>query len=221
MSYPLLFPKGDLGFKLKMQHVGDRKTKSRNEITFKEFYNYRLSLRNNEFNPLFFSGPLTQQYMIDAYCKIEANRLNYLRHNQASLRVDKYKVVSDFLKDGNNQNPGTENPSLGVPVILPSSYDRSPRSQIMRYQDAIAVVSKFGRPDLFVTVTCNPKWPEIINNLQHGQTTFGAPHLLSRVFKLYLNAIIKKSIKRVSLEKLLHSFMLLSFKSVVYHMLTF
>ena len=53
-------PKGDLGFKLKMQHVGDRKTKSRNEITFKEFYNYRLSLRNNEFNPLFFSGPLTQ-----------------------------------------------------------------------------------------------------------------------------------------------------------------
>ena len=203
MSYPILFPNGDPGFKLKMPHIGDNRTEFRNQITLREFYNSRLSIRNDviNFNPIFFSGSLTQQYMIDAYVKIEANRLQYLRFNQANLRVDKYKIVSEFLKNNNNQNPDGDNPSLGVPVIFPSSYDGSPRSQVMRYQDAMAVVSKFGRPDLFVTITCNPKWPEIVQNLKLGQTALGAPHLVSRVFKIYLDKIITEIYKEGILGK--------------------
>ena len=127
--------------------------------------------------------------------------MQYLRFNQANLRVDKYKIVSEFLKNNNNQNPDGDNPSLGVPVILPSSYDGSPRSQVMRYQDAMAVVSKFGRPDLFVTITCNPKWPEIVQNLKLGQTALGAPHLVSRVFKIYLDKIITEIYKEGILGK--------------------
>jgi hypothetical protein len=29
------------------------------------------------------------------------------------------------------------------------------------YQDGMAIVRKLGKADLFVTFTCNPKWPEI------------------------------------------------------------
>ena len=29
------------------------------------------------------------------------------------------------------------------------------------YLDAMAIVSALGKPDLFITFTCNPKWPEI------------------------------------------------------------
>jgi len=28
-----------------------------------------------------------------------------------------------------------------------------------RFQDAMVMVMKIGKPDLFITFTCNPKWP--------------------------------------------------------------
>lgn len=38
------------------------------------------------------------------------------------------------------------------------------------YQDAMAIVRKMGKPDLFITMTCNLKWVEITRELQPGQT---------------------------------------------------
>lgn len=37
-----------------------------------------------------------------------------------------------------------------------------------RYQDAMAIVREKGKPDLFVTFTCNPNWPEIVEELLPG-----------------------------------------------------
>ena len=34
------------------------------------------------------------------------------------------------------------------------------------YQDAMSIVAKYGKPDLFLTFTCNPNWEEIKRNLQ-------------------------------------------------------
>ena len=38
-----------------------------------------------------------------------------------------------------------------------------------RTQDAMIYVRTYGRPDLFVTFTCNPSWPEITDNIFPGQ----------------------------------------------------
>ena len=38
-----------------------------------------------------------------------------------------------------------------------------------RQQDAMAYTRQFGRLDLFITVTTNPKWPEILESLTPGQ----------------------------------------------------
>ena len=53
-----------------------------------------------------------------------------------------------------------------------------------RQQEATAYVRKIGRPDLFITVTTNPKWPEILESLTPGQQPHDRPDLLSRVFRL-------------------------------------
>ena len=53
----------------------------------------------------------------------------------------------------------------GVRVVLPSSFSGSPRAMQQNYQDAMAIVLKYGKPDLFLTNTCNPKICEIIENL--------------------------------------------------------
>ena len=48
------------------------------------------------------------------------------------------------------------------------------------------IVAKLSKPDLFLTFTCNPKWPEIVANLLPGQTASDRPDLVARVFKLKL-----------------------------------
>ena len=50
------------------------------------------------------------------------------------------------------------------------------------YQDAMAIVRKKGKPDLFITFTCNPKWPEISEGLLPGQGAEDRPDLTTRVF---------------------------------------
>jgi hypothetical protein len=54
----------------------------------------------------------------------------------------------------------------------------------------MAMVRKFGKPDLFITFTCNPKWKEIKENLKKGQEPQDLPHLIARVFKQKLNHLI-------------------------------
>ena len=66
--------------------------------------------------------------------------------------------------------PPQANRRPGRPIILPSSHIGSQRSIKQCYEDAMCIVEHYGKPDLFVTVTCNPKGPEIVNNLLPGQT---------------------------------------------------
>lgn len=61
---------------------------------------------------------------------------------------------------------------------------------IQLYQDAMAIVRRYGKPDLFPTVTCNPQWPEITNELHPHQTAADGPDLVARVFKLKLSALM-------------------------------
>ena len=129
---------------------------------------------------------------MDQWVKIEHQRLQYLRENQRQLRVDWYRGLHDHVQrrqnQQNQQNGGDA--AAGVPIVLPSTHQDSPRNMQQRYQDAMAIVTKYGKPDYFITMTCNPQWPEIVRNLRPGQTALNAPHLVSRVFRQYLNAFI-------------------------------
>ena len=50
---------------------------------------------------------------------------------------------------------------IGKKYILPSSYIGGPRYLHNKRLDAMSYVTEFGKPDLFITFTCNPKWEEI------------------------------------------------------------
>ena len=58
-----------------------------------------------------------------------------------------------------------------------------------RYQDAMAIVRVKGKPDLFVTFTCNPKWLEIVEELLPGQQAEDRPDIAARVFKMKLDEL--------------------------------
>uniref|UniRef100_UPI00358E575D uncharacterized protein n=1 Tax=Myxine glutinosa TaxID=7769 RepID=UPI00358E575D len=194
MTYPILFPHGEPGWMINMPH--QRQTAVRNKVTHREFYAYRLAIRN-EFSTIHSSGKLFQQYVVDGYCKAEANRLQYFKQNQETLRAMEYRGLLDHVQNvaADNQRP------VGRIVILPSSFAGSPRAMQQNYQDAMAIVRKFGKPDLFITFTCNPKWTEIQENIGQHQRAEGRPDLVARVFHLKLKELIDDITKKHVLGK--------------------
>jgi hypothetical protein len=55
---------------------------------------------------------------------------------------------------------------------------------------------EIGRPDIFVTMTCNPNWPDIQKNLFPGQTASDRPDLVARVFDLKKDAMVEMVTKK-------------------------
>ena len=186
LTYPLLFPHGDLGWNTEMLYNLDNQVLRRNQrdrVSMKEFYQHRIAVRP-EFSALHNAGKLFQQYLVDAYTKIEGERLHWYRTNQATIRADRYRGLYDHL----NNQADMHQARVGRVTVLPSTFAGSPRNMHQLYLDAMAIVAVFGKPDLFVTMTCNPKWREITENLLPGQTASDRPDLVSRVFSAKLKA---------------------------------
>lgn len=55
-----------------------------------------------------------------------------------------------------------------------------------RHMDAMALVQTYGKPDIFLTMRCNPNWQEIQDELFPGQTTQDRPNLVARIFRAKL-----------------------------------
>ncbi|XP_035835716.1 uncharacterized protein LOC110897618 [Helianthus annuus] len=56
----------------------------------------------------------------------------------------------------------------------------------------MALCKCFGYPDFFITITCNPKWPEVQRFLKDTNLSpEDRPDILSRVFKIKLDSICK------------------------------
>jgi hypothetical protein len=110
-------------------------------------------------------GWLFHHYLVDAWAIIGQSKLLWHRNNQAALRVELYTGLSDALLDDNL----TRGAQVGQ-YILPSSYYGGHRQMAESYQDAMSIAQYLGEPQLFVTMTANPKWPEIQAALLPGQT---------------------------------------------------
>ena len=153
-------------------------------------------MRPGIFNPIFFGKRLFQQFAVDTYVKIESSRLDYIRNNQDSLRADLYLGLIDSLNTGEGRAD-----AVGRHTILSTTFIGGPRDMRHRYMDAMALVCKYGKPDIFLTMTCNPNWDEIRNELYPGQSAQDRPDLVSRVFRAKLEAMKIKLLKNDILEK--------------------
>ena len=54
----------------------------------------------------------------------------------------------------------------------------------------MGIVCHFGKPDFFVTFTCNPRWQEITDALLPGQTAENRQDIVARIFKLKLKSLL-------------------------------
>lgn len=188
MCYPLLFPCGDPGWKPGMNHNSIFSTEKRHVTTQLQFYTYRLAVRDG-FSIIHSGGQLFQQYIVDSYVKVEGSRIAFIRTHQQELRSEHYNVLLDFANTNTPVPPG-------IPVILPVTFLGSPRYMQQNYQDAMSIVARYGKPDLFITFTANTNWPEIINNMDSWNTVENRPDLVARVFQLKLKQLLFDIIKQ-------------------------
>ncbi|XP_029175125.1 uncharacterized protein LOC114943640 [Nylanderia fulva] len=137
------------------------------KVTQMDYYAHLLAPRA-EFSQFKRAGKLRCQFILDAYMKTEANRLNYIKLNQPQLRAELYSGLMDHL-DNRAQNEGI---TVGVPVILPSSFMGSPRNMQERYQDVFAYAGviefqKRGLPHLHLLAMLSdedkPRLQEVID----------------------------------------------------------
>jgi hypothetical protein len=162
-----------------------------NRLTMQQFYSSRLACRSLMSSPvemLYYCGRLSQQYIVDAFVKVEESRLLFIRHHQDKLRVETYRGLQDWMHHAGNVGPASEH--VGRPVILPSSFTGGPRAMYQHYQDSMSIVRRFGRPDLFITFTCNPRWPEIVQCITAPQTRSERPDIVDRVFLFKLKEFL-------------------------------
>ncbi|XP_058747146.1 uncharacterized protein LOC131620147 [Vicia villosa] len=112
------------------------------------------------------------EFLVDGYCMMESERLNWLRNNQSKLRVGKYNRLTDEC----NNDDGGQQQKRG----------------------------KLGFPDLFITFTCNPTWPEIIRALSEtGLQPHHRPDIITKVFKIKFDELIADITKKHVLGKVL------------------
>ncbi|KAK9064524.1 hypothetical protein SSX86_015906 [Deinandra increscens subsp. villosa] len=186
LQYPLLFPFGEQGWNKNLRLTlppgkGDKR------LTMNMYYCFQIHDRINAYTLLLRGSKLFQQYLVDAYISIERNRLEYIESNQESLRSEFLSGVYDAISRGE-----TEGHNIGQRIILPSSFTGGPRYMYKHYQDALAICRVHGKPQYFITFTCNAKWPEIIRNLRQFPllSAEDRPQIIARVFQMKVESFI-------------------------------
>uniref|UniRef100_A0A6N2MDD8 ATP-dependent DNA helicase n=1 Tax=Salix viminalis TaxID=40686 RepID=A0A6N2MDD8_SALVM len=180
LQYPLLFPFGEDGYRTNINFADNDSNVSgkRHRVPMRGFYAYLIQERE------YGEDTLTK---VVAYTNNFEDRLDYIRMNQNDLRSDLYQNISEAVLKGD-----VEGSSTGK-IILPSSFTGSPRYMINNYQDAMAICRAYGNPDLFITFTCNTKWPEIERELDKSRAykPEDKPDIITRIFRSKLLDMLK------------------------------
>ncbi|KAG7977774.1 hypothetical protein I3843_05G047700 [Carya illinoinensis] len=172
--YPLLFPLSDTGWHQGIQRVNRGSTLTKNVRSI-----------------LLLSGRLLQQFVVDMYVKIETSRLDYFRSKQQHIQSELYQGIVDTITLGE-----TDASNVGKQIILPSSFIGGPRDMQKRYMEAMALVQRYGKPDIFLTTTCNPNWQEISNELRLHEESQNRSDLVARVFRAKLEELKDRLFKQ-------------------------
>ncbi|XP_043468331.1 uncharacterized protein LOC122502376 [Leptopilina heterotoma] len=190
-TYPIFYPKGSMGYDINMLRNDKESWLKKHKISRADYLKFRIAVRD-EFNPFLLGGRLFQQWLVDNYVKVEKDRLHYFKNNQLKIRSESYKGLVDYLQHRADES----DTHVGKLIVLPSTFIGSPKNMSQLYQDFMAIVGKHGKPDLFITMTCNPQWREIVENLLPNQTASDRPDIVGRVFSLKVDCLLDVIVKK-------------------------
>ncbi|XP_020967606.1 uncharacterized protein LOC107615768 [Arachis ipaensis] len=116
----------------------------------------------------------------------KTRRLYEIRMKQSTIRGEVLQGIEEATRRGDD-----EASSIGRRVILPSSFTGGRRYMFNHCQDAMAICKHFGYPDLFITITCNPNWPEFQRFTEQERISIAdRPDISCRVFYAKLKCLL-------------------------------
>ncbi|KAE9047120.1 hypothetical protein PR001_g4343 [Phytophthora rubi] len=143
-------------------------------MALREHTAYRLFQKVGDQSALHQGGRLFQQWVVDQRAKCEQEQLRWVATHQKEIRANQYHGVEDALL---NESTITLDEGEGLTTA---------------YQDFMAIVREYGKPDVFVTITCNPKWEEIEEKITDPlQSTQDRPDIVARVWQQRLKTLLK------------------------------
>ena len=192
LSYVLLFIHGESGWGISTKQICN-------------LGNYlRLRLLRPERN---IDGNYIEAWSHDGSRKVRLNRFQLMPQLAQAYLVDQVSRWIDFKLDyekrrnQNLNNTGniivdTEDISENIThnevkkSFLSSNFHGSPKHLIELSRNAYRIVAEYGCPHVFITVTCNPQWPEILQNILPDQTAYQRTDIADIVFKQKLDALM-------------------------------
>ena len=187
LAYVLLFPTGSGGWGSGLQRLNFDGSDA-GKLTLAKWALYLIQRRSEGPSHLQSCGILTSELWCDVWAQVESMKLGFLRTPQAQsrLRTSRFCAVEDCFR--NQGNLALE----GTPMIMPASFVGGAKWYRALYHDAMSLPAHFGRPDIFLTMTCNPRWKEIIENIPEGVDPNPMVHadIVARVFYLKWMALM-------------------------------
>ncbi|XP_074293042.1 uncharacterized protein LOC141619937 [Silene latifolia] len=155
LQYPLLFPFGETGWYRAIYRRGYRRHHRRdcptfpiNEVLVQSVDSIMETEDQGQFS---FRNALLQQFIVDMYIKIETTRLDFIKCNQKTIRAELYQgIIDSYNADETNVS------NIGHYYILPAGFIGCDRDLRCRYLNSMGLVQRNGKPDIFLTITCNP-----------------------------------------------------------------
>ncbi|XP_057745081.1 uncharacterized protein LOC130962940 [Arachis stenosperma] len=114
----------------------------------------------------------------DIKVQTHAGKLRWVRQRQKELRVE--------LKCWQKND---------ITIVVRGQY------MTQRYEDRMAIILKEGKPDIFLTMTCNSSWSEIASKLSPTQTPQDHPDLATKIFRAKFEQLKQDVITKGVLEK--------------------
>ena len=122
---------------------------------------------------------LAQTYLVDNLSRAIDFRLNWHRKHQEDVFGICRKSTIESIETNQEENDGNNNDQS----FLGQSFHGSRRHLRSLSTNALSIVSEYGRPSVFITLTCNAYWNEITEMLLDSQVYKKYFFLL--IFNLY------------------------------------
>ena len=134
-------------------------------------------------------------YYLDMDHKITAMNLEFIRlpSTQDKFKTNSYQALVDELG-------GVESENKSAKIFLPETVKGTPRHMYAQYQQTLAIAIEYGSPDGFLTMTANPNWKEIVENLEGNETAQERTDLVVRVMWRKVNEMKERLYKRGYLQ---------------------
>jgi hypothetical protein len=186
LAYPLLFPLGTPGWTEGMT-VLTTDYSSERKLGLLAWGRYYLMHREHPTH-LQMCQKLTMEFYCDVYSQYESRLAAFYRmpQQQSKFRAARVAAVEDQLRAGLDAS------AIGQAVVkIPAGFVGSAKWYQQLYYDAMALPMRYGKPDLFITFTCNPKWQEISAALPPRSHWQHHMDIVERVFMLKLQQLIQ------------------------------